>query len=147
MKNNVQLTVLYSAFAGIATLVNLGTQALVVLWSHTAVALVVSVLAGTASGLAVKYWLDKHYIFRFVTRDLSHDGRLFALYTTMGGVTTIIFWGMEFLFQHLYQTDVMRYTGGALGLVIGYLVKYQLDKRFVFVHPASVDSGKQAYKP
>ena len=136
MKNHVRLVILYSLFAGIATAVNLGTQALVVLWSHSAVALMFSVLAGTATGLAVKYWLDKHYIFRFVTRDLSHDGRLFVLYTTMGIITTIIFWGTEFLFQHWYQTDAMRYTGGALGLAIGYLVKYQLDKRFVFVDPS-----------
>jgi hypothetical protein len=27
----------------------------------------------------------------------------------------------------------MRYIGGVLGLSIGYYIKYQLDKRFVFV--------------
>lgn len=26
----------------------------------------------------------------------------------------------------------MRYLGGVLGLAIGYVIKYELDKRFVF---------------
>jgi len=26
----------------------------------------------------------------------------------------------------------MRYVGGVIGLAIGYYVKYQLDKRYVF---------------
>jgi hypothetical protein len=26
----------------------------------------------------------------------------------------------------------MRYLGGILGLIIGYLMKYRLDKRYVF---------------
>lgn len=138
MKQHIHLATKYSLFAGVATGVNLVTQALVVSFSHTGFVIMLSVLAGTLTGLAVKYWLDKHYIFRFVTEDLSHDGRLFVLYTAMGIVTTAIFWGMEYLFQHIYQTDAMRYTGGALGLAVGYLVKYQLDKRFVFINPASV---------
>jgi len=27
----------------------------------------------------------------------------------------------------------MRYLGGAIGLTLGYVIKYRLDKRFVFV--------------
>ena len=26
----------------------------------------------------------------------------------------------------------MRYLGGVIGLMIGYIIKYQLDKRYVF---------------
>ena len=46
--------------------------------------LLASVVVGTAVGLVVKYLLDKHYIFRFHTRNLAHDSRTFALYTAMG---------------------------------------------------------------
>ena len=69
----------------------------------------------------------------------------------MGLVTTAIFWGFEFTFDAIYQTKEMRYVGGVIGLAIGYYVKYQLDKRFVFVAPQTekqVDNqtGKQTEK-
>jgi putative flippase GtrA len=51
----------------------------------------------------------------------------------MGVLTTIIFWAIELAFEHIYQTKEMRYLGGIIGLAIGYIIKYQLDKRFVFV--------------
>jgi putative flippase GtrA len=50
----------------------------------------------------------------------------------MGLLTTVIFWGFEWAFQLLYETKEMRYLGGVIGLALGYLTKYQLDKRFVF---------------
>ena len=43
-----------------------------------------------------------------------------------------IFWGLEFGFNWVFHTKEMRYLGGIIGLAIGYLIKYQLDKRFVF---------------
>ena len=50
----------------------------------------------------------------------------------MGVVTTVIFWGVEFGFQAMIGTREMRYLGGVIGLAIGYLAKYRLDKRFVY---------------
>ena len=91
-----------------------------------------SVILGTAVGLIVKYILDKRYIFRFHPRNAIHDGQTFVLYTVMGLLTTIIFWGFEFGFHQLFETKEMRYLGGIIGLVIGYLMKYHLDKRYVF---------------
>jgi putative flippase GtrA len=85
----------------------------------------------------VKYVLDKHFIFQFRARNAVHDGQTFALYTLMGLVTTVIFWGFEFGFHHLFETKEMRYFGGVIGLAIGYLTKYHLDKRYVF-HTGSV---------
>ena len=83
-------------------------------------------------GLVVKYILDKRYIFRFRARDAAHDGKTFVLYTLMGLATTLIFWGFEFGFDHIFETKEMRYLGGIIGLAIGYLTKYHLDKRYVF---------------
>ena len=54
------------------------------------------------------------------------------LYTAMGLATTVIFWGFEFGFHHLFATREMRYLGGVIGLAIGYVSKYYLDKRYVF---------------
>ena len=122
----------YSLFAVIATMVNILSQDGVVRLMPGNAGLILSVLVGTGTGLVVKYWLDKHYIFNFQVSDLSHDSRTFTLYTLMGLVTTVIFWGFELLFHLIFETREMRYTGGVLGLAIGYYIKYQLDKRFVF---------------
>ena len=51
----------------------------------------------------------------------------------MGVFTSAIFWGTEYAFHLIFAGDFMRYVGGVLGLTIGYYVKYQLDKRFVFI--------------
>lgn len=129
----MKLALNYTIFALIATTANIGSQDLFLYWYHYQYPIALSVLVGTIVGLLVKYWLDKRYIFRFQTSSVGEDSWLFALYTLMGIVTTAIFWGFEFGFHYLFKTDLMRYTGGVLGLAIGYLMKYQLDKRFVFV--------------
>lgn len=128
----MKLAISYAIFALIATAANIGAQDLVIRAYSGAFDLVASVIVGTGVGLVVKYILDKRYIFRFHTRDAIHDGRTFALYTFMGLATTIIFWAFEFSFHYLFQTRELRYLGGVIGLAIGYLTKYHLDKRYVF---------------
>jgi putative flippase GtrA len=61
-----------------------------------------------------------------------HDLQTFILYTAMGVVTTLVFWGFEFGFNSAFQDKNMRYLGALIGLAIGYWAKYHLDKRFVF---------------
>ena len=91
-----------------------------------------SVLIGTVAGLPVKYLLEKRHIFGFESKSLSHDGKLFSIYTIMGLFTTGIFWSFEYFFYEFFGTDNMRYVGGVIGLIIGNFLKYQLDKRYVF---------------
>jgi len=128
----MRLAITYSIFALIATVANICSQDLMLRLYAGSFAVPASVFAGTGVGLVVKYLLDKKYIFRFRARDAAHDGRTFFLYTTMGLATTVIFWGFEFGFDYLFRTKAMRYTGGVIGLAIGYWAKYQLDKRYVF---------------
>jgi hypothetical protein len=128
----MQLAVLYAVLTTVATVVNIGSQALSVALYHGMYAITVSILIGTGLGLLVKYVLDKRYIFRFQTRDLRHDTQLFILYTTMGLLTTLIFWAVEWVFYTVFETATMRYVGALVGLAIGYLAKYHLDKRYVF---------------
>lgn len=125
----------YTLFAVLATISNILTQETSLRLYDGAWGIPISIAAGTATGLAVKYLLDKRYIFRFQTRDISHDARTFAMYATVGLATTTIFWGFELAFHALFSSKEMRYLGGTLGLAIGYLAKYQLDKRIVFVEP------------
>jgi putative flippase GtrA len=129
----LSLVVRYSLFAVIATAVNLLTQELSHIAYSGTYALYVAIAAGTLTGLYTKFILDKQYIFRFETQGIGEHGKHFFLYSFMGVFTTIIFWGFELGFDYLFDTRFMRYTGAVIGLSIGYWVKYQLDKRFVFV--------------
>lgn len=133
MKRIARIGLLYAAFAALATFANLGAQALVVWVYRDAYAIELSILAGTAVGLLIKYILDKRHIFEFQADNLGHDSRLFALYSLMGVFTTGLFWSVEYAFHWMFGTDAMRYIGGAIGLALGYAIKYHLDKRFVFV--------------
>jgi len=128
----VKLAITYALLALVATLVNIGTQDLAGRLYAGPFAIVLAMIAGTGAGLVVKYVLDKRYIFRFRARDLGHDSRTFALYTLMGLATTVIFWGFELGFEHLFASRGMRYLGAVIGLAIGYVTKYHLDKRYVF---------------
>ena len=126
------LSASYAFFAAIATVVNLLTQEASIRLYDDARAIPISVLAGTATGLVTKYLLDKRYIFRFKSQSVAHEGRVFVLYTVMSVFTTLIFWGTEFAFHVVWETKTARYTGAVIGLAIGYVIKYQLDKRYVF---------------
>lgn len=122
----------YSAFAVVATLANLATQRAILQAGETAVWFAAAVAAGTIVGLVIKYLLDKRWIFQDLETGARNHARKFSLYTAVGGVTTAIFWGTETAFWLFWQTDLMRETGAILGLSVGYVVKYNLDRRFVF---------------
>jgi putative flippase GtrA len=123
----------YSLFAVIATSVNLIVQR-VIFFVHTGkTTLFLALLVGTAAGLVVKYALDKRWIYNDVESSIKSHTRKFSLYTLMGIFTTFIFWGFETGFWLIWQTDFMREVGAIVGLCLGYTVKYQLDRRFVFV--------------
>ena len=125
--------VLYALFAVLATFANLATQRVVLGLGESGVHFAAAVALGTMVGLVVKYVLDKRWIFADASTGLRAHSRKFSLYTAMGLVTTAIFWGTETAFWLLWQTDLMRELGAILGLGIGYIVKYNLDRRFVFV--------------
>lgn len=129
---NATLVTTYLAFALAATFVNLGSQMLSIACYKGMYAVPISMIVGTGAGLLLKYILDKRYIFKAETKNLAHDGKLFVLYSGMGLITTAIFWFVEYAFHMIFANDGMRYVGGAIGLAIGYVLKYQLDKRFVF---------------
>lgn len=128
----MKVAVTYTIIAIIATLANIGGQELVVqLWPFEYL-ITLSIFFGTGVGLVMKYLLDKRYIFQFTADSLGHDAKLFMLYTAMGIITTAIFWGVEWSFHVIFETKEMRYLGAVIGLSIGYVIKYRLDKKYVF---------------
>ena len=128
----MRIALLYTIFAVISTICNIGGQDAAIRVYTGPYAVAFSVFVGTGVGLVVKYLLDKRWIFKYQTKDALHDTRLFILYTAMGLITTAIFWGTEFGFNAIFETKEMRYVGGVIGLAVGYVIKYRLDKKFVF---------------
>ena len=95
--------------------------------------LMVAIFLGTGTGLVTKYVLDKLWIFEYETAHLGEDLHKFTLYTAMGVITTVLFWLTEWSFDRLWQVPAAKYVGAVVGLSAGYFIKYQLDRRFVFV--------------
>ena len=127
---NFTLIVRYAGFAVLATLANLVAQRFV-LWLDDGW-FVLAVLIGTAIGLVLKYALDKRWIFYDALRSTREEGQKFTLYTVTGIGTTLVFWGIETAFWVIWNTHMMREVGAVIGLTIGYVVKFYLDRRFVF---------------
>lgn len=127
-----QLITRYTFFASIATVVNLLTQRMVLSVGQNQTLFLSAVVLGTLTGLATKYLLDKRWIFYDARTGLEGESRRFALYTMMGLATTAIFWSMETVFWIIWETDFMREVGAIIGLAIGYTIKFNLDRRFVF---------------
>jgi len=129
-----RLVVLYILFAGLSTLVNIGSQMISMMTYSGSYAITISILIGTLAGLPLRYVLEKRFIFSFQSNSMAQDGHLFFMYSLMGIFTTALFWITEYVFHLIFITSFMRYIGGILGLSIGYFIKYWLDKRFVFIN-------------
>lgn len=126
----------YAGFAVIATALNLLAQALSLSLYSGRNSLYVAMAFGTAAGLVSKYTLDKRYIFDYRPVSRLDDAHRFVYYTATGVVTTAIFWGTEIAFDALWQHEFAKYLGAVVGLGVGYLLKYWLDRRFVFAGEA-----------
>jgi putative flippase GtrA len=126
----------YSLLAVLATLINLSIQEGVVRTYDGSFAIYLAMALGTLAGLVSKYLLDKKTIFQFITTSHREDFIKFTLYGLTGVATTAIFWSFELGFDSLIGGKIARYIGAIIGLSIGYGVKYQLDKRYVFARQA-----------
>lgn len=122
----------YIVFALLSICVNIGSQWIFNHLYHGSFSLYFGLFLGTGLGLYVKFILDKRFIFFFKIHSNSRKLGKFLLYAMMGIITTIIFWGSELAFHYIYATDNAKYWGGLVGLFLGYCIKYNLDKKWVF---------------
>lgn len=150
---------LYMIFGAISTLSNLGTQVIVKILlekiklfnrpvtffnnfyffyknpdsvNKVTFAFLLQVLAGIAIGFFTKFVLDKFIVFESNNTNIKETAWQFFIYSSLAVITTIIFLLFEFSFKiffHFYHSEIV---GGLIGLVIGYTVKFFLDKKFVF---------------
>ncbi len=121
----------YLLFAVIAGAMNLGAQQIVFKFSPLQ-PLALSILAGTGVGFAVKYLLDKRWIFYDGYHGPTHEARKIFLYGSFSVAMTLIFWGFEVGFLAAFGTTEAKYTGAVIGLAIGNFLKYRLDRAFTF---------------
>lgn len=126
------IAIRYAAFAVFATLLNLLFQFVSLLVYTGMASLYVAMAAGTLAGLIAKYILDKKFIFYHKPDSKKNDATKFIFYSLTGVFTTFIFWGTEILFDAMLDTEIAKYVGAVIGLAIGYVIKYYLDKTFVF---------------
>ena len=121
----------YVMFAVIAGVCNLATQEFVVrgVSSET---IMPSILAGTAVGFFIKYFLDKRFVFFDLCHGHVAEMRKIIVYGVFSVVTTMLFWAIELGSWHAFQTDESKYFGAVIGLSLGNWIKYLLDKHYVF---------------
>jgi putative flippase GtrA len=122
----------YAVFAVVSIFVNLLFQYLTFNVYSGYLSLYFAMFNGTLAGLICKYILDKKYIFLYESMTIGEDARKFMMYSTIGGLLTLVFWVFEIAFEFLFDSGYAKYAGAAIGLTIGYTSKYFLDRRFVF---------------
>ena len=134
VKTAFSITATYILFALSSTVINIAAQISLIRIYTGPYSVEISILAGTTVALPLRYFLEKRYIFVFKSNNIKHDSHVFALYSLMSVITTVIFWVTEYAFHLVYHTETMRYVGAVFGLGIGFYLKYQLDKKYVFVN-------------
>jgi putative flippase GtrA len=121
----------YVYVAVLSGLCNIAAQQ-IVLWILPNLRVLISVVAGTAIGFLVKYICDKYWVFLDSYESHAVELRKVVVYGIFGVATTALFWAVELSFWFLFQTAEAKYAGAALGLTLGNVIKYQLDKHYVF---------------
>jgi putative flippase GtrA len=125
---DIKLAIIYTVLAAFSTLINISAQAISLPLYSGEFNFWLAIIFGTDAGLVSKYFLDKKYIFDVAPSSGANYVSSFLLYSTTGVITTFVFWGFDYLFNSI----PMHYLGAVIGLSIGYIIKYQLDKKFVF---------------
>lgn len=125
--------VFHFAFAVVAIALNIGSQfAIISVLPKSELTVLFSIFVGTGTGLVGKYLMDKFLIYGSEIKAATSEAKDFGIYTLTGAFTTLIFWVIEYGFHLIFQSDGWRYFGGVIGLIIGYTIKFFVDRRLVF---------------
>ena len=130
----MRVFLLYVLFASLATGINLGTQWGLNQYLGPQDSILLGLILGTFLGLITKFLLDRRYIFCLKRTTVRGYQNQFYFYSLTGVATTLIFWGIEYSFVLIFTQTWMRYVGGFIGLSLGYILKYQLDKRYFLIY-------------
>src|SRR5271157_5263847 len=87
-------------------------------------------LLGVAVGYLVKFFLDKFIVFQERSTDLKQTSKEFIKYFLFALVTTLINIGGQYFFYAVFSVEYL--IAGFISLGIGYIVKFVLDRTYVF---------------
>ena len=128
----------YIIFAFISSFVNFLAQK-ATLWGISSflendkMELLIAQICGLGSGFVLKYFLDRAFVFN--DKEIgskAEETKKVSLYALMSVFTTFIFMGVQWCVFFMAGKERASDVGLVIGLLIGYTVKYFLDKRFVF---------------
>lgn len=122
----------YLFFSIIAIIINIASQRLIFGISESEHVFIFAIFTGTVAGFVSKYIFDKYFIFNDQLSILAEETKKLLKYSFFAVFTTLIFWFTEYVFWVVYQTHTAREIGAIIGLSIGYYLKYNLDKKYVF---------------
>lgn len=129
--NNIKIVLFYSLFSFISAFVNISAQIVTRAIYSGPFDIEIAIFFGLITGLLVKFFLDKFYIFKS-NNFLNKSKLIFLFYVITSIFTTLIFIGFQYLFIFIFGDLWIVYIGAILGLIVGYFTKYHLDKSFVF---------------
>ena len=140
---------IYMVFAALSIILNIGSQYILRVILQILIPnfanqkllsfeywFLISLGFGTVIGFLFKFIVDKFIVFEEKLTndkiaDLQKTTKQITLYFTFAIFTTMIFWGFEFSFKFFLPGN-WYLIGGLVGLIIGYSVKFLLDREFVF---------------
>jgi len=96
------------------------------------IAFIIQLISGTIAGFIFKFIVDKFAIFKNAYAGFKHTSKQIIIYLLFAVITTIIFWGFEISFNHFFKFTNRDLFGGLIGLIIGYTIKFLLDRKWVF---------------
>jgi putative flippase GtrA len=124
----------YIIFAILSIIVNILCQYVILNIYNGFLDLYVALFIGTLVGFFLKFSLDKIYIFHYENKKRGGDIKDFMQYVFVGICITLIFWTLEIGLDYLFKNELAKYIGGIFGLVVGYTIKYFLDKKYIFIN-------------
>lgn len=150
MKNSTNQYLYYMSFAAISIILNLASQYIVRIllifflptFANTKFLsfeywFLIALGFGTVIGFLFKFVVDKFVVFEEKLSanrkaEIQKTSKQISIYFSFAIFTTMIFWGFEFTFKILLSGNWYLF-GGLIGLIIGYTVKFLLDRKFVFI--------------
>ncbi|NQU34173.1 MAG: GtrA family protein [Bacteroidetes bacterium] len=137
----------------LSILINIGSQAILksmltdsylteihIFWLD--IAFLLQLITGTIVGFIFKFIMDKYIVFKDKDMDIKQATKQLFVYTIFAIGTTLIFWFIEIGFKLIFTFHGRDLVGGLIGLCVGYTVKYQLDKKYVFNSRKIIMSNK-----
>lgn len=130
--------VLYFIFAIISIILNISIQELFFIFiGRESQVLAIAMVIATIVSFVFKYFMDKFYVFNSKSETKKEEVKKVFLYGFFSVFTTLIYMVVEFAFHISFSFQHKEELGAMLGLTIGYIVKYIIDKKITFKREVS----------